>query len=64
MTAQRPTPKARDTLPQREFTIQWGETVTSRTIADEELLDILAEHFGLEFPPGTRFRGEECANVT
>lgn len=41
----------------REFTHRRGpEILTQREIASpEELLDVLAEHFGLHFPAGTRF---------
>jgi N-hydroxyarylamine O-acetyltransferase len=56
LVVQRPAPQARYALVNREFTIDRGDEVSSRTIADEEeLLHVLAESFGLEFPPGTRF---------
>ena len=57
LTAQRSTPQARFTIRNREFSISGSEEEQSRTIADqEELLGVLAGHFGLNFPPGTRFR--------
>ncbi len=59
MTVQLPTPEARYILRGREFTIERGGTSTSRTIADNELLEILAKPFGLEFPEGTRFQARE-----
>jgi N-hydroxyarylamine O-acetyltransferase len=56
LVVQLPTPSARYALVNREFTIDRGEEVSSRTISDdEELLRVLAESFGLEFPQGTRF---------
>jgi N-hydroxyarylamine O-acetyltransferase len=58
MTVQLPTPEARYILRGREFTIDRGGTSTSRTIADDEVLEILATRFGLEFPQGTRFHGK------
>jgi N-hydroxyarylamine O-acetyltransferase len=58
MTVQLPTPEARYILRGREFTIERGGPSTSRTIADDELLEILATRFGLEFPLGTRFHGK------
>jgi N-hydroxyarylamine O-acetyltransferase len=47
----------RRTLLNRELTIRrYGVVAERREIADpDELLAVLAEHFGLELPPGTRF---------
>jgi len=47
----------RATILNREFTLRARDgRVETRTLSgDEELLAILAEHFGLVFPPGTRF---------
>jgi N-hydroxyarylamine O-acetyltransferase len=60
VTAQRPTPEARYVLWGREFTTQRPGSESSRTIADnEELLQVLAETFGLLFPPGTRFVADD-----
>jgi N-hydroxyarylamine O-acetyltransferase len=57
LTAQLPTPEARFTLRNREFTVDRGGEVSGRTLAsDEELLAVLATAFGLTFPAGTRFR--------
>jgi N-hydroxyarylamine O-acetyltransferase len=56
LTAQLPTPEARYILRNRELTVARGDEVTSRTLRDDELLGVLAETFGLAFPPGTRFR--------
>jgi N-hydroxyarylamine O-acetyltransferase len=54
---QRTNPEASYRLFGRELSIKRGEDVSSRAIGDdEELLGVLAETFGLEFPPGTRFR--------
>jgi len=56
LVAQRATPEARYALVNREFTIDRGAEVVTRTVADDdELLDVLAESFGLEFPSNTRF---------
>jgi N-hydroxyarylamine O-acetyltransferase len=56
-TAQLPTPEARHILRGPELTIERGEEVRRRTIEDdEELLSVLSETFGLDFPPETRFR--------
>jgi N-hydroxyarylamine O-acetyltransferase len=57
LTAQRSTLEARYNLRNREFLVDRGSEVTSRTLRDdEEILQVLAETFHLEFPPGTRFR--------
>jgi N-hydroxyarylamine O-acetyltransferase len=57
LTAQLPTPEARYILRNWEFLVVRGEVASNRTVAsDEELLHVLAETFGLDFPPGTRFR--------
>jgi N-hydroxyarylamine O-acetyltransferase len=65
LTAQRPTPEARYILRKREFTVQCGETATSRTLeGNVELLGLLGEYFGLDFPPETRFRFEEAPSTT
>jgi N-hydroxyarylamine O-acetyltransferase len=56
-TVQLPTPEARYVLRGQEFTMLRGDQVSSRTVeGGEELLRLLAETFGLEFPPGTHFR--------
>jgi N-hydroxyarylamine O-acetyltransferase len=49
-------PEASYRLFDRKLSIRLGEEVNSREIGDdEELLRVLAEPFGLDFPPGTRF---------
>jgi N-hydroxyarylamine O-acetyltransferase len=56
LTVQLSTPRERTTLINRELIEDRGDTVTSRIIPDDEpLLAILAERFGLRFPPGTWF---------
>lgn len=57
LTAQLPTPAARQVLRNRELvTDRGGGNVARRTLRDDdELLDVLAGTFGLRFPAGTRF---------
>src|SRR5262245_45271366 len=62
LTVQLRTPEARSVLRNRELTVDNGKTVTTRTIADDdELLEVLAETFGLRFESGTRFRFRDGA---
>lgn len=62
LTAQLPTPEVRYRLRNRELVLDRGATVTRRVLADDEdLLAVLAETFGLSFPPGTRFAYREDA---
>jgi N-hydroxyarylamine O-acetyltransferase len=56
VTAQLSTPEARYALRGREFMVERGPDLRTRTLGDEELLAVLADTFGLHFPPGTRFR--------
>ena len=56
--AQRPSPEARYILRNRELTIDTGTSLTTRTVADKELLDVIRETFGLELPPGTELTKE------
>jgi N-hydroxyarylamine O-acetyltransferase len=57
LTVQLPTPAARYNLRNREFTVRRGDEVNSSMVgSDEDLLRLLAETFGLQFPRGTRFR--------
>ena len=57
LTAQRSAPEVRKMLRDRAYSEHRGETVTQRTLVDEdELLDVLAGEFELRFPKGTRFR--------
>jgi N-hydroxyarylamine O-acetyltransferase len=55
-TAQLPTPEARYAIRNWDFIVQRDGQETTRTLeSHEELLRVLSEIFGLEFPPGTRF---------
>jgi N-hydroxyarylamine O-acetyltransferase len=55
--AQRSSTEVRKMLRDRAYSEHRGETVTQRILADEdELLQVLADEFGLRFPQGTRFR--------
>jgi N-hydroxyarylamine O-acetyltransferase len=57
LTAQRAAPDVRRMLRDRVYTEDRGAVVEQRTLADDdEVLRVLAADFGLEFPPGTRFR--------
>ena len=57
LTAQRMTTEVRYIIRNRELIVERGDTETIRQIADdEELLSVLAQTFGLNFPAGTRFR--------
>jgi N-hydroxyarylamine O-acetyltransferase len=54
---QRPTPEARYSLLNLEFSVDRGSSISTRTLGDPaELLHVLENIFGLEFPPGTHFR--------
>ena len=56
LTAQRGGPNERLFLRNRELTIDRGDDLSSRMLADDdELLRVLADSFGLTFPAGTRF---------
>jgi N-hydroxyarylamine O-acetyltransferase len=56
LTAQRATPEGRHVIRDRDYTLDRGETKESYQIADEEdLLHMMRERIGLDFPPGTRF---------
>ncbi len=54
-TAQRMTTETRHILRNRELITDSGKVVTTREVKDEELLALLAETFGLDFPEGTVF---------
>jgi N-hydroxyarylamine O-acetyltransferase len=57
LAVQRQSPGRCYLLRNRELTVIEGETTSVRQIDDDEsLLTVLAETFGLEFPPGTRFK--------
>ena len=54
---QLPGPEARYSLLNLEFTVERWSSLTSHTLGDPmQLLQVLEETFGLDFPPGTRFR--------
>jgi N-hydroxyarylamine O-acetyltransferase len=55
LTVQRPGPEVRHSLIDRELTTDRGGEPEVRSVGEEELLPVLAETFGLEFSPGTRF---------
>ena len=56
LTAQLPGQTERRLLRNREFTIDRGAAPGTRELRDDaELLDVLADAFGLPFPVGTRF---------
>jgi len=62
LTVQRTTPQVRSLLRDHELSVDDGHSVTTRTLAgDDELLEVLAEVFGLRFAPGTRFRAPRAA---
>jgi N-hydroxyarylamine O-acetyltransferase len=53
----RATPQGRVTLANREFSVRGhdGRSETRLVASPDELLELLDEHFGLQFPAGTRF---------
>lgn len=60
LTAQLPTPAGRHVLRNRTYSVVRGGTTEVREVQDpEDLLGLLREVFGLEFPAGTRFRNPE-----
>jgi N-hydroxyarylamine O-acetyltransferase len=62
LTAQRPTPEARWILRNRVLIVQRPEGESRQDIdSDDALLCVLAECFGLDLPPGTRFPTPEEA---
>ena len=54
-TVQRPSPEVRYILRGRELITDTGDSVTTRTVSDGDLLDVLRETFGLDLPDGTTF---------
>jgi N-hydroxyarylamine O-acetyltransferase len=57
LIVQLPAPEARVALRNLELITDRGGSIATRMLAsDDELLAVLAETFGLRFPPGTRFR--------
>jgi N-hydroxyarylamine O-acetyltransferase len=60
LTAQRLAPDVRHILRNREYSETRGTVIACRTLAsDDEVLEVLAETFGLRFPAGVRFRYRE-----
>jgi N-hydroxyarylamine O-acetyltransferase len=58
LTVQLTGPQVRHVLRNLELIEDRGATTASRHLAgDEERIEVLARVFGLQFPPGTRFRG-------
>jgi N-hydroxyarylamine O-acetyltransferase len=55
----RSTTEARFMLRNQDFIIDRGDTQSTRVVAEDELVPVLAESFGLVFPAGTRFRSQE-----
>ncbi|HVX63670.1 MAG TPA: arylamine N-acetyltransferase [Pirellulales bacterium] len=56
LLVQRPGAEVRYVLRDRELSITRGDETASQPIeTDDKLLAVLAETFGLQFPPGTRF---------
>jgi len=57
LTVQSRHPELRQTLHNHDLEVVRDGQATRRTVqSDEELLVVLAENFGLHFPPGTQFR--------
>jgi N-hydroxyarylamine O-acetyltransferase len=60
LTAQRSWPERRVILRNRDLMVREAGTVAATTVRDpEHLLEVLASHFDLVFPAGTRFRQPE-----
>lgn len=60
LVAQRSWPERRVVLRNRDFVVREGRVAKTTTVRDpEHLLDVLDRHFGLTFPPGTRFSRPE-----
>ena len=60
LTAQRSWPDRRVTLRNRDLTVRESRVAETTTVRDpEHLLEVLDRHFGLAFPPGTRFSRPE-----
>jgi N-hydroxyarylamine O-acetyltransferase len=56
LTVQRAAPEERYTLVDRELAIERANGTERRAVAEDDLLGLLSQTFGLEFPRGTRFR--------
>jgi len=60
LTAQRSFPERRIVLRNRDLQVREGRVTEATRIRDpEHLLEVLDHHFGLAFPPGTRFSKPE-----
>ena len=60
LTAQRSWPERRVVLRNRDLTVREGCAAETMTVRDpEHLLEVLDDHFGLAFPPETRFSRPE-----
>jgi N-hydroxyarylamine O-acetyltransferase len=60
LTAQRSWPEKRAILRNRDLVVREGGGAVTTTVRDpEHLLEVLASHFDLVFPAGTRFRQPE-----
>jgi len=60
LTVQRSFPERRVVLRNRDLLIRQGRVTEASTIRDpDHLLEVLEHHFGLAFPPGTRFSKPE-----
>jgi N-hydroxyarylamine O-acetyltransferase len=60
LTAQRSTPERRTVLRNRDLVVREGGASQATIVRDpEHLLEVLASHFDLVFPAGTRFRQPE-----
>jgi N-hydroxyarylamine O-acetyltransferase len=60
LTAQRSWPERRTVLRNRDLVVREGGRATATAVRDpEHLLEVLASHFDLVFPAGTRFRQPE-----
>ena len=60
LTAQRTWPERRVILRNRDLSVRENGATATTTVRDpEHLLEVLASHFGLVFPAGTRFRRPE-----
>ena len=65
IVVQRPTPEARYSLFNLDFSIDHGDGPQTRTLTDPvELLQVLEETFGLVLPPGTRLHFEPYKNAS
>jgi len=60
LTAQRSCPERRTILRNRDLSVRESGATATTTVRDpEHLLEVLASHFGLVFPAGSRFRRPE-----